>query len=412
MKKTRRCLYVFAIMLLICSIFTVYTAAVTAIPVDTDVDQEVEGEDIPKDDESTDTIAQITPPELSVPSALLMEATTGKVLFSKDAETALPPASVTKIMTLLLVMEGLQSGLVKLDDMVPISSYASSMGGSQVFLAEGEQMTLEDLLKCTVIASANDAAVALSECISGSEDAFVAKMNQRALELGATTAHFENVTGLDDDTTNHVMSAMDIALISRELIKHKKILEYSSVWMDSIRNGEFTLTNTNRLIRYYDGATGLKTGSTAKAKFCITATAERNGMPLIAVIMGAESRDARNAAAKTLLDWGYANYGLYADLGKDYDTVPVLCGKKDTLATYANTFYTVLPKAEISSVEKQISYVESVSTPLSEGAEVGTITYLVSGEVIGTMPILASESVEKLGFWGLVGRMMKIFLLS
>ncbi|MGM9609888.1 MAG: D-alanyl-D-alanine carboxypeptidase family protein [Eubacteriales bacterium] len=240
---------------------------------------------------------------LTCGAAVLMEASSGTVLYRMNESDELPPASVTKIMTLLLVMEALEAGNLALTDTVTISGYAASMGGSQVFLEEGEQMSVEDLIKCTVIASANDAAVALAEQVMGSETAFVERMNQRAAELGLTGAHFENVTGLDDDTENHVMSAMDIAVISRELIRHPLILEYSSVWMDTIRDGAFTLTNTNRLIRFYQGATGLKTGSTEKAKFCITATAERNGMTLIAVIMTAPSRDDRNSDAKKLFDW-------------------------------------------------------------------------------------------------------------
>jgi D-alanyl-D-alanine carboxypeptidase (penicillin-binding protein 5/6) len=309
-------------------------------------------------------------------------------------------------------MEDLAAGLIHLEDMVTISAYASSMGGSQVFLAEGEHMTLEDLLKCTIIASANDAAVALAEYVSGSESAFVTRMNERAKELGATTANFENATGLDDDTISHVMSALDIAIISKELVKHSKILEYSSVWMDSIRNGEFTLTNTNRLIRYYDGATGLKTGSTDKAKFCMTATAERNQMPLIAVIMGAESRDARNNAAKSLLDWGFANFALYEDAGKEYDPVQVKRGEKDHVSTCAPNFSQVVLKTDLNQITKQISLTPFANAAVEQGSELGKISYLVDGEIIGTVPIYAKEAVSEITFWGVVGRMLKILTLS
>ncbi len=392
---------------LLFSILTVYPSADDAVPTDTDITLSDQG---PED--SATAGVSVAPPEVDVPAAMLMEATTGTVLFEKNAEEALPPASVTKIMTLLLTMEAIDSGKVTLDDMVSISAYAASMGGSQVFLAEGEQMRLEDLVKCTVIASANDAAVALAEYLMGSEAAFVAAMNARAQELGANTAHFENATGLDDDTVNHVMSAKDIALISRELIAHPSVLKYSSVWMDSIRDGQFTLTNTNRLIRYYDGATGLKTGSTDKAKFCITATAERNGMPLIAVIMGAPSRDARNAAAKSLFDWGYANYALYQDPGVACDNVPVLCGTKDSVATQSASFSIVLPKADFSRVGRSVSETESMRAGVVKGTVLGTVTYTVDGNVIGTADIFAAETVEKLTFWALVGRMIKIYILS
>ena len=215
-------------------------------------------------------------------------------------------------MTLTLVMEAVDSGKIRMDDVVTASAHAASMGGTQVFLEVGEQMSVEDLLKSVIIASANDAAVVLAEAIAGSEESFVAMMNVRAAELGMENTHFENTNGLDDTVTNHVTSARDIAIMSRELIRHEKILQYSSIWMDTVRNGEFGLTNTNRLVRFYRGATGLKTGSTSKAKFCMSATAKRDGMHLIAVIMGAETKDIRNTEATKLLDWGFANYSLYA----------------------------------------------------------------------------------------------------
>ena len=254
--------------------------------------------------------------DLDCKSAILMDAATGTMLYEQNADEALPPASVTKIMTLLIVMEAIDAGALKLDEQVSVSKNAASMGGSQIFLEEGEMMSVEDMLKSVIISSANDAAVALAEHVSGSEEAFVQKMNSRAAELGMKNTYFENTNGLDDTVTNHLTSARDIALMSRELIKHEKILEYSSIWMDTIRNGEFGLTNTNRLVRFYNGATGLKTGSTSKAKFCVSATAKRNGMHLICVIMGAETRDERNAIATKLLDYGFANYSLYTAQGQ------------------------------------------------------------------------------------------------
>ena len=276
--------------------------------------------------------------DVEAKSAVLMEATTGKILYSKNEEAAYSPASVTKIMTLLLAVEALDKGKFKLDDTVSVSEYAASMGGSQVFLKEGECITVEELLKCTVIASANDAAVALAELVCGSENAFVAAMNSRAMELGLKSTNFENVTGLDDTTKNHVTSALDIAVMSRELIKHSVILKYSSVWQDTIRNGEFTLTNTNRLVRFYDGCNGLKTGSTDKAGYCMSATAKRDGMQLIAVVMGAETRDKRNEIARNLLDYGFANYSYYSAPEEMLEEVPVRFGKTDSICIYSAPF--------------------------------------------------------------------------
>ena len=248
---------------------------------------------------------------LNCRAAILMDAATGKVLYEQNADEALPPASVTKIMTLLLVMEAVDDGRIALSDTVTVSAHAASMGGSQVYLKEGETMCVEEMLKCVVIASANDCAVALAEFVAGSEEAFVAAMNARAAELGMMNTKFENTNGLDDTATAHLTSARDIAIMSRALIAHPKILEYSGIWMDTIRDGAFGLTNTNRLVRFYPGCTGLKTGSTAKAKFCISATAERDGLSLICVIMAADTRDIRNAAATQLLDFGFANYAAY-----------------------------------------------------------------------------------------------------
>lgn len=350
--------------------------------------------------------------DLSCQAAVLMEASSGTVLYALNENAEMPPASVTKIMTLLLVMEAIDAGQVKLTDSVTISAHSASMGGSQVFLEEGEQMSVEDLLKCTVIASANDAAVALAEHLLGSESAFVERMNQRAGELGLNGCHFENPTGLDDDTKNHVLSANDIAVISRELISHPLILKYSGVWMDTIRNGEFTLTNTNRLIRFYQGATGLKTGSTDKAKFCITATAERNGMTLIAVIMAAPSRDARNTDAKKLFDWGFASYGVYKDASGVCDPVKVCGGTMDAVTGGHPDFTQVLPKADLKKIEKQISLQPQLSAPIEKGTQIGTVSYLLNGEVIGTVPITANDTIPKIGFLQYVGRLLKIYLLS
>lgn len=349
--------------------------------------------------------------ELSCQSAILMEATTGAVLYTQNAEEALPPASVTKIMTLLLVMEAVDAGTIHLDDTVTVSANAASMGGSQVYLKEGEQMSLEDLLKSVVIASANDAAVALAEYVYGSTAAFVDKMNERARQLGMSNTTFENVTGLDDTAQNHLTSARDIALMSKALIAHPTILQYSSIWMDSIRDGAFGLTNTNRLVRFYPGCTGLKTGSTSKAGFCISVTAEREGFSLICVIMGAESRDVRNAAAVSLLDWGFANYGLYTAPAGSTEPLAVTGGVKNSCALQYEAFSKVLPKSKIASVEQKILLPESVAAPVKEGDSIGTVSYLSDGEQIGQVNITAAETVEKIDFFEILRRMLAGFLL-
>ena len=363
---------------------------------------------------SAEPKAEDTAPEfgLDCVSAILMEAQTGRVLYEKNADEPLPPASVTKIMTLLLVMEAIERGVFTLDTVLATSTRASQMGGSQIYLKEGEQMRVEDLIKSVVIASANDAAVVLAEAVAGSEEAFVAEMNKRATELGMKTAHFENTNGLDDTVTNHVLSARDIAIMSRELIKYEKILEFSSTWMDSVRDGAFGLTNTNRLIRFYRGATGLKTGSTSKAKFCMSATAERYGMSLIAVIMAAPTRDARNSSAAALLDWGFANYSLYRyDEGEDED-IPVLGGVENILHTAHRDFCTVVKKGEEKKVEAQKELPESVSAPVRKGDAVGVITFRLDGGELGRIDISAAHGVDKISFGGLLLRMLKRFFLT
>lgn len=352
------------------------------------------------------------PFDLACASAVLMEARTGKILYEKNAEKALPPASVTKVMTLLLVMEAVESGKVRWEDPVTVSERAASMGGSQIYLKVGETMPLSDMVKSVVIASANDAAVALAEHIAGSEEAFVSEMNARAAALTMTSTHFENTNGLDDSVQNHVTSARDIAIMSRELIKHPKILEYSSTWMDTIRGGAFTLTNTNRLVRFYPGATGLKTGSTAKAKFCVSATAERDGVSLIAVIMGAETRDERNAQAKKLLDYGFASYGVYRDEARALSPLPVDGGVKDQVSLVAAPFSVALPKEKISSVKAEVELPERLLAPLSCGDVVGRVVYSLDGETIGESPITVSDGVEKISFFEILRRLLGAFSFS
>mgnify|MGYP002530510801 FL=1 len=349
---------------------------------------------------------------LECQSAILMEASTGMVLYEKNADEALPPASVTKIMTLLLVMEAVDSGKIKLTDMVSVSENAASMGGSQVYLKVGEEMSVEEMIKCVVIASANDCAVALAEFLCGSEEAFVTQMNTRAKELGMENTNFENTNGLDDTVTNHKISARDIAIMSRELLSHELILKYSSTWMDTIRDGTFGLTNTNRLVRFYSGANGLKTGSTSRAKFCISATAKRDGMQLIAVIMAAPTRDIRNNEAKQLLDFGFANYGVYTAEAGTLEPIRVQGGVSDFCPlTYAG-YSAVLEKGDISKITKRIEMPESARSPISKGDALGSVIYECDGKELGRVDILAAEAVDAIGFGTLFLRLLKGFCLS
>ncbi len=350
--------------------------------------------------------------ETDARGCILMDAKTGQVLYKKNADEPLIPASVTKVMTMLLVFEAIEAGVLSYTDMVQASEKAASMGGSQIFLAAGEKMSVDDLLKGLIIASGNDAAVALAEAVAGSEEAFVARMNARAAELGMKNTHFENTNGLDDTTENHVISARDLAICTRELLKHPKVLEYSSTWMDTIRDGAFGLTNTNRLIRFYDGATGLKTGSTSRAKFCISATAERNGLSLIAVIMGSSTRDTRNELAKALFDFGFANYASFTDPEASMESVRVTGGVKNELATMHESFEATLEKSKAGKVECRIDLPEKLAAPIQKGEKIGTVTYLADGEEIGVSDILAAETVEKMDFRTLFYRMFSWFLMA
>lgn len=357
-------------------------------------------------------VADKAPFDVKAKSAVLIDLATGTVLYAKNADLALPPASVTKIMTMLLFMEEVERGNIALDEMISVSEYAASMGGSQVYLEPGETMSAEEMLKCVIIASANDAAVALAEKVAGSEDAFVARMNERAAQLGMANTHFENVTGLDDDTTKHLTSAYDIALMSRELLRHETITKYSTIWMDTIRGGEFGLTNTNRLIRFYNGATGLKTGSTSKAGFCMSATAMRDGLHLIAVVMGAETRDIRNECAKQLLDYGFANYSLYSDPGGDCGEVKVTRGVKNSCSLTYPSFTLLLPKGKKSSVQVEYLTEDEVKAPIAAGDKVGTVRYICDGKTMGEADILAKESVSRIGYIGLLLKMLGIYCLK
>ena len=331
-------------------------------------------------------------------SAILIEATTGMVLFEQNADEAASPASVTKVMTLLLAMEALSEERISLSDKVMISENAASMGGSQVFLEEGETMSVEELLKCTVIASANDAALALAEHIGGSEASFVSQMNIRAKQLGLKNTSFENVTGLDDTTEYHYSSARDIALMSQELIKYPLITKFASLWQDTIRNGEFTLTNTNRLVRYYDGCNGLKTGSTAKAGYCISASAKRNGMQLITVIMGADTRDERNAIARNLLDFGFANYAVYSQNEEPIEKVTVKGAKISETYIYNKPFFAVIPKSDLKKIEIIYEIPEFISAPCSPEESVGKLIYKIGDKKIGESDVFIKDTLYKMTF--------------
>lgn len=344
-------------------------------------------------------------------SAILMEAETGTVLMEHNADEALPPASVTKIMTLLLVMEAIDMGSLRLTDVLSCSPNAASMGGSQVYLEPGEQMTVDELIKCVVISSANDAAVMLAEGVAGSEEAFVVKMNRRAAELGMKNTVFENTNGLDDTATRHLTSARDIAIMSRELIKHEKILEYSGIWMDTIRDGSFGLTNTNRLIRFYPGATGLKTGSTAKAGFCMSATALRDGMHLICVVMGAETRDIRNSTATRLLDWGFANFALYRDAAASVGEVAVTGGAVGSVEARHDGFSAVVPRGSESRVERRVELLPSVAAPVKVGDSVGSVKYVLGDEILGERDLLCTADVPRMAFGEIFLRILAAFIM-
>ena len=349
--------------------------------------------------------------ETQAKSLILVEDSTGKVLYELNADESLPPASVTKIMTLLLVFEAIEEGKLRFEDPITVSEQAAKMGGSQVYLEQGEQMTVDELLKCVVIASANDAAAALAEAVSGSLGSFVSDMNRRAAELGMSHSHFENTNGLDDTTTTHLTSARDIAIMSKELLKHEKIFDYTTIWMDTVRNGAFGLTNTNRLIRFYNGANGLKTGSTSKAGFCISATAKRDGMQLIAVVMGSPTRDERNATAAKLLDYGFARYEVYNTPSLTQETLPVLGGKKDSVLLDCTPQSFVLEKGQDKKVEILTELPENLKAPVEKGQILGKIVYKLDGTELGSKEICAKESVDRLSKWDLFKKMFSLSTL-
>ena len=350
-------------------------------------------------------------PDVSAPSAILMEEATGEVLYEKNAHERLAPASVTKIMTLLLVMEALESGRIGWDDTVTASAAAAAKGGSQIYLEENEQLPLEEMLKSVVVSSANDCATALAEHIAGSESAFVQMMNERAAELGMTDTHFVNCTGLDDepDAAEHLTTAYDIALMSRELLKHEEIKKYTTIWMDTVRNGEFGLSNTNKLVRFYDGTTGLKTGYTSAAGHCLSASAKRGGMELIAVVLHCDSSPHRFESAKALLNYGFANYALITPQPDEaIGAVPVRLGTQERVTPVLQTDAPVLvDKALAAGVQSTVQLAERVTAPVEQGQTLGMLTVASNGQTLAEIPLVAPEAIPALTWWDVFLQMLK-----
>lgn len=355
-------------------------------------------------------------PEISAPGAVLMEPSTGTVLYEKNGEGQRSPASITKIMTLLLIFEALEDGQITLEEEVVTSAYAKSMGGSQVFLEEGEKQTVETLIKCIVVASGNDASVVMAEHLAGSEEEFVKRMNEKAGELGMLHTQFEDCCGLTD-SEEHYTTASDVAIVSRELItRFPRILEYSSIWMENIIHRtaqgekEFCLTNTNKLIRSYEGCVGLKTGSTSVAKYCVSAVAQRGEMTLLAVVMGAPDAKVRFKDAAALLDYGFGKCKLYLDENrKNPDPVPIKGGvKAEVSCRYTGKFrYLDTEGKNLSQIEKKIVYMKNLQAPVKKGDIVGEAQYLLDGKVIGKTDIVAAKSVKKAGLWDYIKHIRK-----
>ena len=349
--------------------------------------------------------------DLAGKSAVLMELSTGTVLYESNPHEKLAPASVTKVMTMLLIMEAIDSGKIRWEDTVTASEAAAAKGGSQVYLKVGETMTVSDMVKSIAVSSANDCACAMAEHIAGSEAGFVSLMNQRAQELGMEDTVFVNCTGLDDapDAQNHKTSAYDIALMSRELLKnHPDIKKFTTIWMDTIRNGTFGLSNTNKLIRFYDGATGLKTGFTGGAGYCLSASAEREGMGLIAVVMGAETSQKRNAACKSLLDYGFANFAVINPELPEAEPIPVTLGTADTVdAVLGEHTGLLVDKGQKNSITMDLRVVDNVPAPVARGQQLGTLTVKAGDQVLREFPLVAAEDVKRLSWGDLFLRVLK-----
>ena len=349
--------------------------------------------------------------EVEAKSALLMDVATGTILFEQNSHEALAPASVTKVMTMLLIMEAIDSGKINWSDSVTTSEAAAAKGGSQVFLKVGESMTVEDIVKSIAVSSANDCACAMAEHLAGSEAAFVDAMNTRAKELGMEDTHFVNCTGLDDsaDAADHKTSAHDIALMSRELLKnHPDITRFTTIWMDSIRNGEFGLSNTNKMVRFYSGCTGLKTGFTQGAGYCLSASAEREGLELIAVVMGCETSQKRFAACKSMLDYGFANFALVQPEIPENDLVPVKLGVESSVkAVPSGDGQMLIDKGQKALVRTEVTLDAEVTAPVSQGQRLGTMTVKAGEQILTEIPMMAEAGVEKVTFWQMYKRLLR-----
>ena len=353
--------------------------------------------------------------EVAGKSALLMDAATGTVLYEKNAHEPLPPASVTKVMTMLLIMEAIDSGKIGWNDTVTASETAAAKGGSQIYLKAGETMTVSDMVKSIAVSSANDCACAMAEHLAGSEQAFVAQMNARAKELGMEHTHFVNCTGLDDEpeATQHLTCAYDIAVMSRQLLaNHPDIKKFTTIWMDTVRSGSFGLANTNKMVRFYQGATGLKTGFTAKAGYCLSASAQREGMELIAVVMGAESSKDRFATCKQLLDYGFANFALVSPETPDA-SVPVKLGTQTQVrAVPGQQVRLLVDKQQRGDVTVQLQLEESLTAPVSRGQRIGTLTVRSGEQILAQVPLVAEEAVPRLSWWQLFGRVLRQIVMG
>ena len=344
-------------------------------------------------------------PTVSAPSAILIDAATGTVLFEQNADERREPASVTKVMTLLLVMEALDSGKIGWDDQVTASAAAAGKGGSQIYLEEGERLSMDEMLKSVVVSSANDCATALAEHVAGSEAAFVTLMNARAAELGMENTHFVNCTGLDDEpeAREHLTTARDVATMSRELLRHKEIRKYTTIWTDTVRGGKFGLSNTNKLVRFYEGTTGLKTGYTSTAGHCLSASAERDGIELIAVVLGCASSSERFADAKALLNWGFANYALvHPAEGTILEPIPVKLGTAGTVTpVLAEPGPILIEKGQQSSIRRTVELPEELTAPVEKGEIIGTLTVSAGDTELARLPLTADADVGRLTFGAL-----------
>ena len=417
---------------LICSLLAVWMLAgpiwnVQSRAQETEGVQQTAAEQSHADEQEAETSgqskgAQQTAPvlELQTPHALVMEVSTGTVLFEKDADAKVHPASVTKVMTILLIFEALEEGRLTLDEQVTTSAHAKSMGGSQVFLEEGETQTVETLLKCIIIASGNDAAVAMAEHIAGSEEAFVAKMNEKAAKLGMVNTHFVDCCGLTD-SPEHYTTARDVALVSRELLaRFPQVTEYSRIWMQDITHvtakgsSTFTLTNTNKLLRAFDGCDGLKTGSTSYAKYCLSATAQRGGIRLVGTVMTAPDSKTRFAEAAKILGYGFACCTLYHDDAMEPLPQITVRGATEPLTDvrYADEFsYLSTTNEDFSAIEREIRWQEEIKAPLERGAQVGECVYMLNGKEIGSVPIVTKSDVRKAGYLDYLDEMWKHWTL-